>query len=42
MTVKTKNLLTASLLGLLAVSFYIYAMPSAVIEQLGKALKALF
>ncbi|WP_268768262.1 hypothetical protein [Methyloglobulus morosus] len=42
MNVKTKNLLTASLLGLLAFSFYIYAMPSAVIEQLGKVLRSLF
>jgi hypothetical protein len=42
MTVKTKNRLTASLLGILAVSFYIYAMPTAVIEALVKALKNLF
>ena len=41
MTVKTKNILTASLLGILAISFYIFAMPDAVIEQLGKALKTL-
>lgn len=42
MNVKTKNRLTACLLGLLALSFYIYAMPSAVIEQLAKALRAVF
>jgi hypothetical protein len=42
MTLKTKNRLTAALLGLLALSFYIYAMPSAVIESLVKALKGLF
>ena len=40
MNLKTKNWLTASLLGLLALGFYIYAMPSAVIEQLAKALRA--
>ena len=42
MKLKTKNRLTASLLGLLALSFYLYAMPSAVIESLIKALKNLF
>jgi hypothetical protein len=42
MNIKTKNRLTASLLGVLAVGFYIYAMPSAVIESLVKALKSLF
>jgi hypothetical protein len=42
MNLRSKNLLTATLLGLLALSFYIYAMPSAVIEQLAKALRAVF
>jgi hypothetical protein len=42
MKLKTKNRLTATLLGLLALGFYIYAMPSAVIDQLVKALKACF
>ncbi|MEQ1559226.1 MAG: hypothetical protein ABL933_09885 [Methyloglobulus sp.] len=42
MNVKTKNILTASLLGLLAFGFYLYAMPSAVVEQIAKALKAVF
>ena len=42
MKIKTKNSLTAWLLGLLAFGFYIYAMPTAVIEALIKALKNLF
>jgi hypothetical protein len=42
MNLKTKNLLTASILGLLALSFYLYAMPSAVIEQIAKAIRAIF
>jgi hypothetical protein len=42
MNLKTKNRLTASILGLLAFSFYLFAVPAAVIEQFVKALKAVF
>jgi hypothetical protein len=42
MKLKTKNRLTALLLGLLALSLYLYAMPTAVLDALIKAIKHLF
>lgn len=42
MDIKTKNWLTALILGLLALSFYVYAMPQAVRDLVVKAVKSIF
>jgi hypothetical protein len=42
MDIKTKNWLTALVLGLLALSFYVYAMPQAVRDLVVKAVKSIF
>lgn len=42
MDIKTKNWLTALILGFLALSFYVYAMPQAVRDLVVKAVKSIF
>jgi hypothetical protein len=42
MDIKTKNWLTALMLGLLALSFYIYAIPAAIRDLFVKAVKSIF